>query len=50
MQTEKKRKRKPGGGRKKGEGSKPVRVPLSKVDAVYEYIRTGKITTIHPMP
>lgn len=49
------------GGKRKGSGAKPkpehlkkektkpVRIPLSKVDAVYDFIK-GITKTIHPMP
>lgn len=54
-----KRKRKPGGGRKKKYPTKTVRIPL-EIEAdvkgmkeAYEFtyaLREGKLKTIHPMP
>lgn len=49
------------GGRRKGSGAKPkpehlkkektkvMRIPLSKFDCVYDFVK-GKTTSIHPMP
>lgn len=39
-----------GSGRKKKEPTKVIRIPVSKLKGVYEFIKTGKISTIHPMP